>query len=302
MLLKPFRVYEPESVEEACEFLGDVGPDAAVYAGGTELLLAMKEDLLAPAYLVDIKGLGFGGISSDADDGGVRLGATTTHREIEAWARSAGDEWRALAELESGVANVRVRNQGTIGGNLCFGEPHADPGTLLTAWDASVEVAGGGSRRRIPAAEILVDEFVTALEDDEIMTAVVVPPRPRRSASAYVRFGFLERPTLGVAAVLALEQEAGCVAAARIAIGAVGPRPERVESAEQLLVGAELDGSTWTRAIADAAAQAAATCSVSGDRHGSEEYKRHLVGVHVRRALELCGARAAVADANGGRR
>jgi carbon-monoxide dehydrogenase medium subunit len=269
-----------------------------VYAGGTELLLAMKENLLAPEYLVDVKRLALGNVSV-SPAGELRIGATSTHREIEAWALSGGEDWRALAELEAAVANIRVRNQGTIGGNLCFAEPHADPGTLLSAWDASVELAAVDGRRTLPIGEFLRDEFVTALEDSEIMTAIVVPPRPPRSASAYRRFAFLERPTVGVAALVALEPDGNTVADARIAVGAVGPRPERVTGAERGLIGAEVAGASWAQASARAAQEAAQECSVSADAHGSEEYKRHLVDVHVRRALETCRARLAPATTNG---
>jgi carbon-monoxide dehydrogenase medium subunit len=290
-VLRPFRVFEPESVEDACAFLAEAGSDAAVYAGGTELLLAMKENLLAPEYLVDVKRIGLGGVSTDAATGELRLGATATHREIETWAESNGDPWQALAEVERGVANVRVRNQGTIGGNLCFGEPHADPGTLLCAWDATVELADATRRRRLGIESFLLDEFSTALEENEVMTAILVPPRPLRSGSAYVRFGFLERPTLGVAALVALEEDGETVAEARIAVGAVGPRPERAEAAELALVGVEVGGASWARAAGLAAAETSETCTVSDEPHVSEEYKRHLVAVHVRRALEAGKAR-----------
>lgn len=297
-MLTPFRVYEPESVEDACAFLADTGHDSAVYAGGTELLLAMKERLLAPAYLVDVKRIGLGGVSLDAETGELRLGATATHREIETWARSGAD-WQALAELEGSVANVRVRNQGTIGGNLCFGEPHADPGTLLTLWDATVELADRSGKRRLPIGGFFVDEFETALEEDEVMTAILIPRRPVRSASAYLRFGFLERPTLGVAALIALEPDGRTVGEARIALGAVGPHPERAEPAGRALVGAEIEGASWERAVALAAADAAETCTISEDGHASEEYKRHLVGVHVRRTLDVCRIRVLSTPANG---
>jgi carbon-monoxide dehydrogenase medium subunit len=293
-MLSQFRVYAPASLEEACEFLAESGPDAAVYAGGTELLLAMKEDLVAPDYLVDVKELGLGGVRVDDVTGELRLGATATHREIEAWS-SSRPSWRALAELEHAVANVRVRNQGTIGGNLCFGEPHADPGTLLSAWDASVEIADASGRRRLPVEDFLLDEFVTALEDGEVVTAILVPAQPARSASSYLRFGFLERPSLGVAARIALEPDGETISEARVAVGAVGPHPERADAAERALLGVELMGSGWPTAVSAAASHAAEGCSVSGDAHGSESYKRHLVGVFVGRALEACRTRATAA-------
>ncbi len=290
-MLKSFRICEPGSVEEACEFLAQHGLAAAVYAGGTELLLAMKEDLLAPEYLVDVKHLGLGGISFSSSGREVRIGATTTHRELEAWSASRS-QWEALAEMEHGVANVRVRNQGTIGGNLCFGEPHADPGTLLSAWDASVEITDPHGRRQLPIGGFLLDEFATALAEGDVMTAVVIPPAPARSGTAYLRFGFLERPTIGVATQVALDPDGETVSQTRIAVGAVGPRPERIEPAESELVGVHSGTGEWPMAVARAASRAAETCTVAADAHGSEDYKRHLVEVFVWRALEVARARA----------
>jgi carbon-monoxide dehydrogenase medium subunit len=290
-VLKHFALCEPRSVGEACGLLDELGEDAAVYAGGTELLLAMKEQLLAPNYLVDVKRLGLGGVSHDDATGELRIGATATHREIEVWALER-PEWRALAEMERGVANARVRNQGTIGGNLCFAEPHADPATLLSAWDASVELAGPRGCRTVAVTDFLIDEFTTALEVGELMTGVVVPPLPPRSGSAYLKFGFLERPTLGVATSLALSADGETVAAARIAVGAVGDRPQRAPESEALLAAAEVHGAAWDAAVQAAAASAAESCEVGVDTHGSEDYKRHLVGVFVRRALELGRSRA----------
>jgi carbon-monoxide dehydrogenase medium subunit len=301
VVLNDFRLCAPESLEEACAFLAEHGADAAVYAGGTELLLAMKEGLAAPDYLVDVKPLRLAGIGVDADSGELRLGATATHREVEAFCE-ANAPWRVLAELERRVANVRVRNQGTIGGNLCFGEPHADPGTLLTAWDAAVELADVAGRRRVAIGEFLVDEFATALEDGEVMTAVVVPPQPDRSASAYQRFGFLERPTLGVAARIALDPDGEHVSEAWIAVGAVGPCPQRLNAAERVLLGAGIEGRAWADGVELASAHAGEACTASGDSHGSEDYKRHLVRVFVRRALEACRVRVtADAGREGGR-
>jgi carbon-monoxide dehydrogenase medium subunit len=126
-MLKRFRLEEPESANEACELLGRFGESAKVYAGGTELLLAMKEGLVDYERLVNIKKLGLNQIKRD--NGTIHIGALCTHRQLE----TAPDLQRALpalVKLERNVANVRVRQVGTLGGNLCFAEPHADPGTL----------------------------------------------------------------------------------------------------------------------------------------------------------------------------
>ena len=133
-MLRPFTLHEPTTVEEATSLLADLGGAARPYAGGTELLLAMKAGVLAYDHLVNVKTVA--GLDGIALDGGVlRVGSAVTHRELEA-SPVLGERFALLAGVERRVANVRVRNVGTLGGNLCFAEPHSDPGTALLLYDA----------------------------------------------------------------------------------------------------------------------------------------------------------------------
>ena len=182
--------------------------------------------------------------------------------------------------MEGDVANVRVREVGTLGGNLCFAEPHSDPGTLLQVYDASVRLERAGGARTIPLETLFVGPFETCLEADELLTEVIVPPLPARSAAAYLKFGFLERPSVGVAVAVTLDD--GHVAGARIAVGCVGPTPRRMRDAEAVLVGRPLAGSV--AALAEAGRVAGRAADAVTDLHGSADYKAHLVGVLVRRA------------------
>ena len=151
----PFELYEPTTVAEASALLARHGDAARLYAGGTELLLAMKEGLIRYDYLVNVKTIpGLAGIHVDAD-GVLRIGAAAPHRAVERDPRVRA-RFPVIAGAEHDVANVRVREVGTLGGNLCFAEPHSDPGTLLQIFDATVRIERKGGAREIPVAELFV--------------------------------------------------------------------------------------------------------------------------------------------------
>jgi carbon-monoxide dehydrogenase medium subunit len=195
-MLRRFRLEEPQSVAETSELLGRFGDSAKIYAGGTELLLAMKEGLVQYERLINVKRLGLNQIS--AENGTVKIGALCTHHELEL-SPAIQQRLPSLLKLEHNVANVRVRQAGTIGGNLCFAEPHADPGTLLMALGATMVAETGSAKREIAAEEFFVDAYETSLTADEVLTEIRVPAPGANARSAYLKFGYLERPSVGVA-------------------------------------------------------------------------------------------------------
>ena len=279
-MLPPFALEEPTSVHEASALLARYGEAAHLYAGGTELLLAMKEGLLHYERLINIKLIP--DLASIAlEDGALHIGAITTHRTLE---RSAvvRVHFPTLAEMAAHVANVRVRTLGTLGGNLCFAEPHADPGTLLLVYDASLMLVRQDGTRTLALEQFLVGPFEVALTDDELLTAIRVPVLPMHTAVAYLKYGHLERPSVGVAvAVTALPEQ---VQEVRVAVGCVGPTPHRLRDVEGLLGQKEL---SEVRATLDAAgALAGRAADAVTDLHGSAEYKAYLVGVLLQRAFE----------------
>jgi len=216
-VLRPFEFCEPTSVAEASGLLARHGEDARIYAGGTELLLAMKMGLLNYEHLVSIKEIAsLTGIRFDAAANALRIGGATRHREIE---RSAviRERFPAIALMEANVANVRVREQGTLAGNLCFAEPHADPGTLLQVYDATVTLEKAGGKRTIPVEKLFVGPFEVALEGDEILTEITVLALPPKMAAAYLKFGILERPSVGVGVAV------GCCTTKRTRASALPP-------------------------------------------------------------------------------
>jgi aerobic carbon-monoxide dehydrogenase medium subunit len=279
-MLMPFELCEPASVAEASALLARHGEAARCYAGGTELLLAMKEGLVHYPYLVNVKTIPALAGHRVGADGELRIGAVTSHRALE---RDPGvrERFPALARMERDVANVRVREVGTLGGNLCFAEPHSDPGTLLQVYDASARLERAGGARIVRIEELFVGPFETCLLPDEVLTEVVVPPLSPRAAAAYLKFGYLERPSVGVAVAVTLDD--GHVADARVAVGCVGPVPRRMPEAEARLRGVALAGSA--AALAEAGRMAGAAADAITDLHGSAEYKTHLVGVLLRRAF-----------------
>jgi carbon-monoxide dehydrogenase medium subunit len=279
-MLKRFRLEEPESVQEASELLGRFGESAKVYAGGTELLLTMKEGLVHYERLVNIKKLGLNHL--ERDNGAIRIGALCTHHQLET-APELQRALPALVKLEHNVANVRVRQAGTIGGNLCFAEPHADPGTLLMALDAKIGAEKAASRRIIAAEDFFVDAYETRLEADEILTEIQVPVPPANRGVEYLKFGYLERPSVGVAVALMVGDGKKSVRDIRIAVGCAGPAPKRAAEAEALLKGKSMEEAM--RSLPRAGEVAGRAAQAISDLHGSQEYKEHIVGVLLKRAF-----------------
>ena len=182
-MLKPFQLHEPATVAEAVSLLAQLADDASVYAGGTELLLAMKEGLLSYGHLVNIKAIpDLDGVSYDSSAGVLAIGATATHRALE---RSplVGEQFPLIADAERRVANVRVRNVGTLGGNLCFAEPHSDPGVFLLLHDAWVELSGPGGERVQSLEDFILGPYETTREPDELLTRILGPPPAGRGAA-----------------------------------------------------------------------------------------------------------------------
>jgi len=283
-MLRSFEIHEPATVAEASRLLARHGEDAAVYAGGTELILIMKEGLAHFHHLINIKTIP--GLEAVAcDDGTLRLGALATHRAIE---RSAVVRQHAplLAAVASQVANLRVRTVGTLGGNLCFAEPHSDPSALFVAWDAMFVLARNGGERCVPAGQFFTGILQTVREPDEVLVRIELHPFGPETGGAYQRFATHERPTAGVAAVLSLRNAS--ILEARIAVGSVGPIPARATEAEALLSGAPLRAES----LLESAEAVGRHAEVLEDLYGSAAYKRRLLTVLAFRALREAAARA----------
>jgi aerobic carbon-monoxide dehydrogenase medium subunit len=279
MTLPPFDLHRAGSVEDAAELLRRYGDDAAVHCGGTELLLLLKLGFASYGHLVDIKPIPeLKGIA--IEDGTLRIGAAVTHREIE---RSplVAEALPALAAMERRVANVRVRSVGTLGGNLCFSDPHSDPAGFLLALDALAECRDGSrAARLVPLSEFLLGPYQTALRPAELLTAVCIPLPATGTTIVHDKISFHERPAATI--TVAVREESGVYADVRIAIGSVGPSAVRPHEAERILVGSQTSDEAALDRTIEAAALAAEPVE---DGNGSKEYKANLVKVLVRRSI-----------------
>jgi carbon-monoxide dehydrogenase medium subunit len=286
--VKNFDYLEPTSVEEACGLLKRHGSEAKVFAGGSHVTILMKQGLYQPKVLVNIKKISeLKGIQFKDRDGLI-IGALVTHRELET-SPLVKDKFPVLCAAEREVANIRVRNMGTVGGNLASGEPLTDLSQIFIALDGRLNIVGPAGARTILVEDLFVDFYTTSLAEDEIITQVVIPPLPPRSDIEYIRFSsssVVDKPSAGVAARLTLSGEA--VKVARIVLGCVGPTPARARKAEALISGRKLTPEL----IAEAAGSAAQECSPTSDLRGSERYKRAIVGTLVKRALAAAQERA----------
>lgn len=281
-MLRRFRLEEPRSIAEVSELLERFGDSAKVYAGGTELLLAMKEGFVQFERLVNVKSVS-GLDEVKQNNGEVHIGALCTHRQLEN-SPILKEKVPALAKLEKNVANVRVRQVGTLGGNLCFAEPHADPGTLLIALDARLVAEKGDRKREIAAESFFVDAYETALEPDEVLTQIIVPVPAQPSGICYMKFGYLERPSVGLAVAVKLNTAKTEIDDIRIAVGCAGPAPKRVAEAEALLKGKSLDEAT--RNIPQAGETSGQASQAISDLHGAQDYKEHIVQVLLKRSFQ----------------
>ena len=275
------------SVSEAVQLLsGNEG--AKVLAGGHSLIPLMKLRLAAPAMLVDIGRIeALKGIT--ANDGGLSIGALTTHAEI-ASSDLVQQQAPLLAEAAALVGDPAVRNRGTIGGNVSHADPASDLPTVLTALGATFNVTGSSGERSIAASDFATGLLENALEEDEILTSVSVPPVPSGSGSAYVKFPHPASRYAVVGAAVIVTVGGGTCTSASVVIGGVEATPARASSVESALTGSDLSSGALD----------AASAAVSGDLGGdglsdvfaSAEYRKAMAAVYLRRALGIAVSRA----------
>jgi carbon-monoxide dehydrogenase medium subunit len=284
------EILEPSSLAEAAALLRQHGDDAKAIAGGTALVLLLRNRLLAPRYLISIGQLsGFDQIV--VVDSTLRIGALATIRAVE---RSAlvRKQLPILAEAMGKVANVRVRNAATVGGNVAEADYASDPPCVLVALDASARLVGASGERSLPIRDLIRGFYETALESGEVVSEVVVPIPAPGTAGTYLKFtsrSSEDRPCVGVAAFVRPTPDGRSCADLRVAIGAVAGTPQRFPEVENDARGQPL-GSELARAVAEGYAS---RVEPIGDLRGSAWYRTQMIRVLVRRALESAMADAA---------
>ena len=282
-MLGSLQLLQPTTVDEASAALRDFAERGKVYAGGAELLLLMRHGLLQSEILVDIKKIErLHGIAWASD--ALSVGACVTHHTLES-NPLVREHAPSFAYAESQVANVRVRNQGTLGGNLCFNDPHSDPGTVLLVHNASVTLGSQRGERQIPLHDFFLDVYETALEPDELILDVQIPSLPGGMISAYLRLHRFQRPTLGVAAAVKLND--GAIAESRLAVGCVGPKAQRLAELETKINGSSVNGAK--RILAEQKNYLRDVLRPVDDLLGSADYKLYMTGVMLGEALEQAG-------------
>jgi carbon-monoxide dehydrogenase medium subunit len=273
----------PRTLEEAIESLDRYDGDTRLIAGGTALTILLRQRLVAPRAVISIEWLpGLNEIAEDSDS--IRIGALVTHRQMEL-SPSIRTRIPVLAATFGKVANVRVRNMATVGGVLAEADYASDPPPVFLALDAEVEAHGPTGKRVIPVQEFFLGFYETALEPNEILTAVRVPiPGPRVHA-VYHKFqtrSSEDRPCLGVFASLRLAEDRRTCENLRVAIGAATETPLRLPHVEDSVRGLEITDLV-ARQVADGYSQAADTLD---DMRGSAWYRREMIRVWVRRAIQ----------------
>ncbi|MCR4419764.1 MAG: xanthine dehydrogenase family protein subunit M [Clostridia bacterium] len=282
MYLPDFDYFAPMSLAEACALLARFGSSAKALAAGTDLLPKMKGGLLSPEVLVSLRNLeGLRGIQYHKERG-VVIGALVTHNDL---IRSAllQEKYPSVCGAARQIANYQIRNRGTVGGNICNAVPSADLPPILIALEAQARLVGATGERTLPLEQFFVGPNQTVINQDEILTEIVIPDRePPFTGSTYLKFGLRRSGALAVVGVAAaVVTEGNVVKEARIVLGAVAPVPMRAKKAEELLTGKE----ATEELLEEVGRCAAAESKPISDIRASEEYRRDMVRVFTKRAL-----------------
>lgn len=280
---EPFDYFEPHSIPEAMSILRENGPGGHLLAGGTDLVIAVKEKGLSPRYVVDLKKIpGLSGISEEAD-GSVRIGALTTMRQIET-SPLIQKRYPFLAQSAAEVGSIQIRNRATVGGNMANATPSADVAPGLLVLEARVAIANLSRQRTVELEKFFIGPGETVLNPDEILTEILIPPNDPRLVGDYIKFSpreMMDLAYVGVAVALVLNGAEKRLEKVRIALGAVSPTPMRARKAEALLERQLLKDEIAEQAGEEASRE----CRPISDVRASAEYRRAMVRAMIKRAL-----------------
>jgi carbon-monoxide dehydrogenase medium subunit len=277
-----FDFHQPATLQEASRLLKENGPGGRFLAGGTDLVIAMKEKGLLPRYIVDLKRLpGLSGIRENSD-GSISLGALTTLHEIETSALIK-KKYPFLAQSAAEVGSIQIRNRATIGGNMANASPSADTSPALMALGASASIASASGERKMAIEEFFKGPGQNAMSPDEILTEITIPKTSANLVGEYIKFSpreMMDLAYVGVAVVYNLAKDKKC-SGVRIVLGAVAPTPIRAKRAE-----AALEGQALSEALAEKVGQIATEeAKPISDVRSSADYRRAMVGTMTKRAL-----------------
>lgn len=288
--MQAFDYVRAQSVDEVVSLLSQNGDQARVLAGGTDLLVALREGRRQAKLVIDVKGLPETTQVEYSTEGGLTFGASVPcHRLYNNKELSAA--YPGLMDSARIIGGVQIQGRASIGGNLCNASPAADSIPSLIAQSATCIIAGPNGRREVPVEEICVAPGRTSLQNGEFLVAIKLPPVKPNSGAAYLRFiprNEMDIAVVGAGAYVELDASGNNFVAARVALGAVAPTPILVKEAGDALVGKPVNAES----IEEAAKIAQAAAKPITDMRGTAEYRKHLSGVLTRRALEKAIARA----------
>ncbi len=282
------RYETPDTAEKASQMLAADTGHARILAGGTDLLVQIKTDVLDPSVIIDIKRIGeMRKVTSDATH--FKIGAAVTGAELKEHdaLRAA---WPGIVEAANLIGSTQVQGRATLGGNLCNGSPAADSVPALIAAGARAQIVGPNGRRELPVEDVMIGVRKLALSKGEIIVSFTVPVRPKHGGDAYLRF--IPRTEMDIAVVgcgvaLVLDASGTCTAA-RLSLGAVAERPLLVADAAKALIGTKVDA----KALDAAAAAASAACRPIDDKRGTKEFRVKVAAVLARRTIQIALDRA----------
>lgn len=281
--MKDFEYFSASSLQEACSLISQYKEVGKILAGGQSLITLLRQKLISPTCLIDIKGLKELDYIEFDKKNGLRIGALTTHRAIEK-STVIQEKYNVLSEMEKSVASVQTRNWGTIGGNLCSADPIGDPAPSLIALGAKLKLVSTKGERVVTLEDFFTDYFTTIIELDEILAEIQLPPPAANTGIEYMKFSTIEAGIKIVSTSVAITVEPGSDVCkdAKIVMSAVAPIPLVTKKAAEMLKGKKLTDNL----IEEAAKMASTETDPTSDVHASAEYRKELVKVLVKRATK----------------
>ncbi|MFQ7875797.1 FAD binding domain-containing protein [Enterocloster sp.] len=282
MVLPQFEYLAPKTIGEACNLLLELGSTARVMAGATDLIPPMKDKVISPEYIIDLKKIpGLDYLEYD-DREGLKIGALTTLRTIET-SPLVKEKNPAVAYAAKVVASTQIRTKGTMAGNICNASPSCDTAPNLLAQGAKILVQGPNKDRVIQIEDFFLGVKKTSLEPGEIVTGIVIPPLAENERAAYIKHAVRKAMDLAIIGVaVKIKVEDGVCTDARIALGAVAATPVRAPRAEETLIGKELTDEV----IVKASEEAMNSCHPISDIRASAEYRKDMIRVFTKRAIK----------------
>jgi carbon-monoxide dehydrogenase medium subunit len=290
-MIAAFEYFATKTVREALSLLSKYKEEAKVIAGGQSMLVVMRQRLLTPGYVIDVKGLTELEYIKYDEKQGLRIGALTIHRDIEK-SPDIQKHFGVLSEMEGNLATIQTRNWGTIGGNLCHGDPAGDPAPVLIALKAKLKLVSSAGERVIDTEEFSEDYLEVALKPDEMLAEIQVPTPAPHTGTAYEKLMVMkgDMGVVGAAVSITLDSKDSCQDA-RIALSNCSSVPLRAKKAEKVLIGKAINDVL----LAEAGEVASTEADPPADVHGSVEYRREMIKVFVKRVAQIALEKARAA-------